>query len=106
MKLLLALSLSAVLVTTAVHAAEDRKSLPAQKMTEMSDGEVRKIDREARKITLRHPEIKQLDMPAMTMVFRVKDEALLDKVKTGDKVRFRAEGNKGALTITELEVSK
>ena len=79
---------------------------PAQAMTEMSDGEVRKVDRDARKITLRHPEIKQLDMPAMTMVFRVKDAALLDKVKTGDKVRFRAEADKGALTITEIEVSK
>lgn len=75
-------------------------------MTEMSDGEVRKVDRDARKITLRHTEIKQLDMPAMTMVFRVKDAALLDKVKPGDKVKFRAEANKGALTITEIEVSK
>ena len=106
MKLLLMLSLSAALVTTGPHAAKGSKSLPAQQMTEMSDGEVRKVDRDARKITLRHQEIKQLDMPAMTMVFRVKDEALLDKVKPGDRVKFRAEGNSGALTLIEIEVAK
>ena len=98
--------LAVVFVTTAPDAAGDGKSLPAQTMTEMSNGEVRKVDRDARKITLRHPEIKQLDMPAMTMVFRVKDEALLDKVKPGDKVKFRAEGNSGALTLIEIEVAK
>jgi len=93
-------------MTTAVYATGDGKSGLTQKMTEMSEGEVRKVDRDARKITLRHPEIKELDMPAMTMVFRVRDESLLDKVKAGDKIKFRAESNKGALTITEVEVSK
>ena len=74
--------------------------------SEMIDGEVRKVDKDARKITLRHPEIKQLDMPAMTMVFRVKDPALLDKVKAGDKVKFKAEGAGGTFTVTEIEPVK
>lgn len=79
---------------------------PAEHTTGLIDGEVRKVDKEARKITLRHDEIKKLDMPAMTMVFRVKDAALLDKVKIGDKVKFRAEGAAGAFTVTEIEAAK
>lgn len=57
----------------------------------MTDGEVRKIDKETKKITIKHGEIKNLDMPGMTMVFQVKDVALLDPVKVGDKVKFVAE---------------
>ena len=75
----------------------------AQAMTEMVNAEVRKVDKDARKITLRHGELKQLDMPAMTMVFQVRDTALLDKVKAGDKVKFKAESAGGALTVTEIE---
>jgi Cu(I)/Ag(I) efflux system periplasmic protein CusF len=78
----------------------------AQTMSDMADGEVRKVDKDAKKITLRHGELKQLDMPPMTMVFHVKDPALLDKVKAGDKVKFRAQNTGGTLLITEIEVSK
>lgn len=69
----------------------------------LSEGEVRKVDKDARKITLRHGPIANLDMPAMTMVFRVKDPAVLDKVKVGDKVKFRAEKVGGAFTLTMIE---
>ena len=72
----------------------------------MADGEVRKVDKEAAKITLRHGEIRTLEMPAMTMVFQVKDKAMLDTVKVGDKVRFSAENAGGALTIVAIEVVK
>ncbi|HEY6134596.1 MAG TPA: copper-binding protein [Rubrivivax sp.] len=68
-----------------------------------TDGEVRKIDVEAGKLTLRHAEIKSLDMPPMTMVFVVKDKSLLDKLKTGDKVRFKAINDAGKYTVTEIE---
>jgi len=78
----------------------------AQAMTEMVAGEVRKVDKDARKITLRHGEIKQLDMPPMTMVFQVKDPAMLEKIKAGDKVMFKVEGKGGALTVTEIEPAK
>ena len=71
--------------------------------TELSDGEVRKIDKETGKITLKHGEIKNLDMPSMTMVFQVKDKALLDKVQPGDKVRFKAETENGNLVVTEIQ---
>ena len=71
-----------------------------------ADGEIRKVDPAAKKITIRHGELKHLDMPAMTMVFRVKDPALLDKVKAGDKVKFRADKIDGAYTIVEIEAVK
>lgn len=71
--------------------------------TEMTDGEVRKIDKDNQKITLKHGDIKNLDMPGMTMVFKVKDLAMLDKVKAGDKVRFKAEKADGAIVVTVLE---
>ena len=70
------------------------------------DGEVQKIDKEAGKVTLKHGPIPNLDMPGMTMVFRVKDPAMLDLVKAGDKVRFSAEKAGGALTVTQMTVVK
>jgi Cu/Ag efflux protein CusF len=88
-------------------AATSHTATPAvQTMTDMADGEVRKVDKDAKKITLRHGELKQLDMPPMTMVFQVKDPSLLDKVKAGDKVRFRAQNSGGAFFLTELEVAR
>ena len=72
----------------------------------LSDGEVRRIDKDTKKLTLRHGPIQSLDMPPMTMVFQVKDPAMLDTVKVGDKIRFSVERLGGALTITEMEAAK
>ena len=72
----------------------------------MSEGEVRKIDKENKKITLKHGEIRNLEMPGMTMVFQVKDAAMLDAVKPGDKVQFKAERSAGALVVTDIQLSK
>ena len=74
--------------------------------SEMTDGEVRNIDKENKKITLKHGEIKNLEMPGMTMVFQVENAALLDKVQTGDKVRFSATKTGGTLVVTAIEVAK
>ena len=73
---------------------------------EMTDGEVRKIDMEGGKLTLKHSDIKNLDMPGMTMVFAVKDKAMLDKLKTGDKVKFKAINDAGKLTVTEIQPAR
>ncbi len=72
----------------------------------MADAEVRKVDKDAKKITLKHGEIKNLDMPAMTMVFQVKDAAMLEKVKAGDKVKFKAEKVASGYAVTEIEMAK
>ena len=71
-----------------------------------TEGEVRKVDTAQRKITLKHGEIKNLDMPPMSMVFTVKDPALLGKVKVGDKVRFAADKIDGTYTVTAIEVAR
>jgi len=69
-----------------------------------TDGEIKKVDKASGKLTIKHGELTNLGMGAMTMVFRAKDPAMLDKVKAGDKIRFTAEMNNGALTVTSLEV--
>jgi len=84
----------------------DKKSAAGatqQSAAAMADGEVRRVDKDAKKITLRHGPLPSLDMPAMTMVFQVKDPAMLDQVKVGDKIKFAAEKLGGAFTITKIE---
>ena len=71
----------------------------------MVDAEVRKVDKDTGKITLRHGPIPNLEMPNMTMVFRVKDAAMLDQVKAGDKVRFTADKVGGQYTVMTIEVA-
>lgn len=73
-----------------------------------SDGEVRKIDEAAGKITLKHGPIKALDMTdeSMTMVFRVQDPAMLKQVKVGDKVKFDAGRVNGQITVTKIQKAK
>jgi len=90
----------AVSLGTAVHAAGDHATVG------LSDGEIRKIDKDAQKLTIKHGPLKNLDMPGMTMVFRVKDPAMLDQVKKGDKVRFVAEDANGAYTVTKIEPAR
>ena len=72
-------------------------------MKDATEGEVRKIDKDAKKITLKHGPIKNLDMPGMTMVFQVKDAALLDKFVAGDKIMFTVEQQQGAFVVTGAE---
>ena len=74
--------------------------------TSLTEGEVRKVDKEAKKLTIRHGPIANLDMPPMTMVFQVQDPAVLDTVKAGDKIRFQAEKSAGAYTVTKIEAAK
>lgn len=73
---------------------------------EMTNGEVRKVDLANSKVTIKHEEIKNLDMPGMTMVFQVKDAELLTKAKTGDQIRFRAEKSGGAIVVTDIQPAK
>lgn len=103
-KLLLAAALACGLSVPAFT----QQAGPAQasaSTAEMTEGEIRKIDKAAGKVTVKHGEIRSLDMPPMTMVFGVADVALLDKVKQGDKVRFRAVNRDGKFTITEIQTA-
>ena len=81
-------------------------TLTSSTTADMADGEVRKIDKENKKITLKHGVIKNLDMPGMTMVFGIKDAAALDSLKVGDKVKFKAEQTGTAITVTAIQPVK
>lgn len=71
------------------------------------EGEVRRVDKDGQKITIRHGPIPALDMQqGMTMVFRVKDRSLLERVKPGDRVRFEAENAAGVFTVTRIEPAR
>ncbi|TAH50466.1 MAG: copper-binding protein [Betaproteobacteria bacterium] len=69
------------------------------------DGTVKKVDKAAVKLTIAHGPIESLAMPAMTMVFRAADPAMLERVKAGDRIRFTVDKVGGALTVTSLEVT-
>ena len=98
----IALALIAGLLSLSPAMADDAH----HKQGALTEGEVRKVDKDAKKITIKHGPIQNLDMPAMTMVFQVKDPAMLDKVKAGDKVQFQAEKLDGAFTVTGMEAVK
>ena len=121
MNTLKTMMISALLATTtsfAVNAYAQSTMEPVKPSTQMetkvaavptaamTEGEVRKVDKDNQKITLKHAEIQSLGMPGMTMVFRVKDASMLDKVKVGSKVLFAAESAGGAITVTALELAK
>jgi len=89
-----AASLLAVACVTTAFAAE------------LADGEIRKIDKANSKLTIKHGPLQSLDMPGMTMVFGVKDAALLEKLQVGDKVRFDAEKVEGKIVVTRIEPAR
>ena len=97
---------SAPEANTAKPVAMDDKAVPAVAKLPMTDGEIKKVDKEGGKITIKHGEIKNLDMPGMTMVFRVKEPSMLDQVKVGDKVNFSADKINGNITVTKIEAAK
>lgn len=69
---------------------------------ELADGEVRRIDTTTQKITIKHGDIKSLDMPPMTMVFTAAEPGLLNNLKVGDKIRFAVEQRQGKMTVTRI----
>lgn len=91
-------------LTVAALVAGVSTALLAQQAT--TAAEVRKVDLDQGKVTLKHEDIKNLDMPAMTMVFRVTRPEQLKALKAGDKVRFHAEKNGSAIVVTDIAPAK
>ena len=85
------------------HSAAAASTAP---QAELSEGEITRWDPRTLRLTLKHGEIKNLDMPPMTMVFRAQDPAMLDAVKVGDKVKFDADKVGGQYTVTKLAPAK
>ena len=113
MKRIIGIAAAALLGATALMSqgslaqpAMNHGAMPMNAEHALSDGEVRKIDKEAGKITIKHGPIKHLDMPPMSMVFTAKDKTLLDKVKPGDKIRFMAVDEGGKLVVTDIQLAK
>jgi Cu/Ag efflux protein CusF len=89
------------------HGPHDTMSTPSQgDANALSEGEIKKIDKETGKLTVQHGPLANVNMPGMTMAFKAKDPAMLDQVKVGDKIRFRVERVNGAYAITKLESAK
>lgn len=110
-RFLFAAVVSACATTAAwAQAGHDHHAMPAATKSAAGQldntGEVRRVNAEAKKITIAHGPLKAYDMPPMTMPFAVKDPALLTKVKAGDKVRFALERVGDDLVITRLETVK
>ena len=105
------LAAAAVLACTSLAWANDAQHPSASAQASvpaagMADGEIKKVDKDAGKLTIKHGPLPNLDMPGMTMVFRVGDPAMLGQVKSGDKVKFVADKVNGALTVTQIEAVK
>lgn len=96
---------STLFLTAAAQAMDDSRmgGTAAGTAAEMTDGEVRKVDKDNKKLTIKHGDIRNLDMPGMTMVFQVKDPAMLNQVKVGDKIRFKVEKAGREFVVSELQ---
>jgi Cu/Ag efflux protein CusF len=111
MKTITIATLLVVLATPALaqQKAEDHSAhhpAAAASAADMTEGEIRKVDKDAKKLTIKHGEIKNLDMPPMTMVFQVKDASVLDTLKAGDKVRFVVQKSDAGFVVTDIQAAK
>jgi len=95
------LLLAALAIAAPLHA--EPVTPPAAQANVMTDGVVRRVDVANGKLTLRHGPIVNLDMPAMTMVFRVQSPELMQGLKVGDAVKFHAESIDDTLTVTAIQ---
>ena len=83
--------------------AQAKMDMPQAAATSMTLGEIKKVDPVTGKVTIKHGEIKHLDMPGMTMVFTAKDKSLLSNVKSGDKVNFMVVSEAGKMVVTDIQ---
>lgn len=103
-----------IAIASGAHAQSSSAGAPSSQVAAPSaaaakpntEGEIRKVDKEQAKITIKHGPITNLDMPGMTMVFKVSDLKALETLKAGDKVRFFADKVNGVLTVTAIEAVK
>lgn len=110
MKILYAYTLAlAVMLPLASHASTEHETTSTESGASaaadetLTEGEVKRINKETGKLTIKHGPILNLDMPPMTMVFYAADPAMLDQVQAGDRVRFIVEKINGKYTVTRLE---
>jgi Cu(I)/Ag(I) efflux system protein CusF len=106
---LITMPLSVVLPAAAQTTPAAAPSTMDKKMNmaaDMAEGEIKKVSKDTGKLTIKHGEIKSMDMPPMTMVFTAKDPAMLDKIAVGDKVRFAVADEGGKMVVTDIQSAK
>jgi Cu/Ag efflux protein CusF len=101
-----ALAIALPIGSIAQTAMDHSKMEMTQMAASMTDGEVKKVDQDAGKITIKHAYIQHLDMPGMTMVFTAKDKALLSAVKPGDKIQFMVVTDGGKMVVTAIQPAR
>ena len=99
-------SLSAMPSSLWAGDAHPKPAPTAQAAAALSEGEVRRVDKEGKKLTIRHGPLANLDMPPMTMVFQVKDAGMVEAVKPGDRIRFQADKIGAAYVVTHIELEQ
>lgn len=106
------LAISAVAVGIALpmssfaQASMEPGKTEAAQSASLTDGEIKKVDLDNGKVTIKHGEIKHMEMPGMTMVFVAKDKALLDKTSVGAKIQFMVTNENGQMTVTDIQPAK
>ncbi len=103
LSMVLGLSAAPFAIANDAHHGHGTPQVAQATAAAMTDGEVKKVDKSTGKITIKHGPLGKLEMPSMTMVFRVSDPKMLDQVKPGDKIKFEADKINGALTVVALE---
>lgn len=99
--------LAAIAAIAPVYAQHNHAPPTSTKVVqEMAQGEVRKVDKAAKTVTLKHGPIASVDMPPMTMTFPVANAKAMDRLTPGDKVRFSAEKRGDAIVVTKIEKAK
>jgi Cu/Ag efflux protein CusF len=113
--LLASVAVSSALFMTGANASAQTQDHAGHEMasatqdaadTTLSIGEVKKVDKDTGKLTIQHGPLTNLNMPGMTMVFKTQNPSMIEQVKVGDNIRFRAENVNGGLTVTRIETAK
>ena len=99
----LALGVSWPMSGFAQASTDSTSAAAANPAASLSEGEIRRLDPESGKLTIRHGEIRNLDMPPMTMVFAARDKSQLAGLKVGDRIRFVASNEGGKYLVTEIQ---
>jgi Cu(I)/Ag(I) efflux system protein CusF len=97
---------AAIMGGTVIAATPQAVNVAAAPAAALTAGEIKKIDADQGKVTIKHEAIQNLDMPAMTMVFRATNPEVLKKAQVGDKIQFRAENVAGAFVVTDIQPAK
>lgn len=88
------------------HAQDQAAQASTSATAAMSEGEIRRINKETGKVTIKHGLLQNLNMPGMTMLFSLQDPAMMDQIKEGDKIKFVADKVDGSFVVKSLQVEK